>query len=158
MININISSLQVLKYISGEPGYKVVPSQAEPATISDILPGEYKVSLKVEANQSFDAVGFNLTWETPQTPGPSFEIVSDESNPALVKKEDGDLFEGLPKDLVVNPFLGENPKRIYITKALTTTALIAPGTYTIVSIFFKVEIIENLVRVFISISHTPVSS
>ena len=151
----SITNLQVLKYITEEPGYVIVPSTSEGADLLEILPGQtYKVSIKIDTTLPFDSIGFNLTWEG----SPNFDLVFDEgNNPPIPKREDGDLFGELPRDLVVNPFLSESPKRLYIMKSLLTKPLvpISPGEYTIVSVFFRIETIEDRVHVFISITSTP---
>jgi len=154
-MNFSITNLQVLRYTTEEPGYSIVPSTNEGADLPSIQPDvEYKVSIKIDTNLSFDAVGFNLTWEGQ---GEGFDLVFEEPS-HIPKKEDGDLFDGSPRDLVVNPFLADSPKRLYIMKSLLTKPLIpiSSGVYTIVSVFFKTKIIEDRVHVFISIASIPV--
>jgi len=150
----NITNLQVLRYIIEEPGYVIVPSTNEGADLLEILPGQtYKVSIKIDTTLPFDSIGFNLTWDS----GPAnFDLVF-EDNHSIPKKEDGNLFGELPNDLIINTFLSESPKRLYIMKSLESKPAVpmVPGEYSIVSIFFRTETIEDRVHVFISITSTP---
>jgi len=107
-MNFTLTNISILKYVSVDPGYEIIPSTSQDLIFEPETGKQYEITVNVDSEKVFDSIGFDLNWDE--------ELLKPIVIDGAVQQIDGSLFVGSDYDLIANYF--ENERRIYITKAL----------------------------------------